>query len=51
MIISVNWLKKYTNINLPINDLVNLIGTRLVEVASVESLAPEYKDVIIAKVI
>ena len=35
MIISVNWLKKYTNINLPINDLVNLIGTRLVEVESV----------------
>ena len=51
MIISVNWLKKYTNINLPINDLVNLIGTRLVEVESVESLAPKYKDVIIAKVI
>ncbi len=51
MIISVNWLKKYTNIDLPVNDLVDLIGTRLVEVESVQELAPKYKDVVIAKVI
>ena len=51
MIISVNWLKKFTDINLPINELIDLIGARLVEIESVESLAGKYKDVIIVKVV
>ena len=51
MIISVNWLKKFTDINLPINELIDLIGARLVEIESVQSLADKYKDVIIVKVV
>ena len=51
MIISVNWLKKYTKIDMPIEDLTTLIGSRLVEIESVESLGEKYKDVIIAEVV
>lgn len=51
MIISVNWLKKYTSIDLPIDQLATLIGERLVEIESVENLGEKYKDVVIAKVI
>lgn len=51
MIISVNWLKKFTDINLSIDELVELIGSRLVEVEGVEDLGAKYKDVLIAKVI
>ena len=32
MIISTNWLKKYTDIDLPIDELATLIGSRLVEI-------------------
>jgi len=51
MIISVNWLKKYTDIDLPIDELASLIGERLVEIESVIPLGEKYKDVIIARVI
>ncbi len=51
MIISINWLKKFTDISLPIDDLATLIGARLVEIESVEDLATKYKDVIVAKVV
>jgi len=51
MIISVNWLKKFTDISLSTSDLATLIGARLVEIESVESLAEKYKDVIIVKVV
>lgn len=51
MIISVNWLKQYTDIDIPVDELVTLIGERLVEVESVESLAEKYKDVVVAKVV
>ena len=51
MIISVNWLKKFTDITLSMNELTDLIGARLVEIESVKSLADKYKDVIIVKVV
>lgn len=51
MIISVNWLKKFTKINVSTNELVDLIGSRLVEVEGVEHLDKKYKDVVIAKVV
>jgi phenylalanyl-tRNA synthetase beta chain len=51
MIISVNWLKKFTEINLPIDRLATLIGARLVEIESTTDLAEKYKDVIIVKVV
>lgn len=51
MIISVNWLKKFTAIDAPINKLTELIGARLVEIEAVISLGEKYKDVIVVKVI
>lgn len=51
MIISLNWLKKYTAIDLPIGDLAELIGARLVEIESVQYIGNKYKDVVVAKVV
>lgn len=51
MIISVNWLKKFTDITGSIDELATLIGARLVEIESVENLGEKYKDVIVAKVV
>lgn len=51
MIVSVNWLKKYTDIDLPIDELATVIGARLVEIEDVVDMGAKYKDVIIAKVI
>lgn len=51
MIVSVNWLKHYTDITIPIEDLATLIGARLVEVENVEQLTEKYKDVVIVKVV
>ena len=50
MIISVNWLKKYTDIDVSIDELTALIGSRLVEVEDVIDLGKKYEGVIIAKV-
>lgn len=51
MIISVNWLKKFVDIDLPIDHLTTLIGARLVEIEQVINLSEKYKDVVVAKVI
>lgn len=51
MIISVNWLKKFTDIDMPIDQLATLIGERLVEIEEVIDLGVKYKDVIIARVV
>ncbi len=51
MIISVNWLKKYTDIDLSIDELTQLIGSRLVEIEEVIDLGKKYKGVVIAKVV
>lgn len=51
MIISVNWLKKFTDIDLPIDELVTLIGARIVEVENVIDLGAKYKDVIVVRVV
>lgn len=50
MIISLNWLKKFTDIDMPVNELVKLIGTRLVEVESVTDLGQKYENILIVKV-
>jgi phenylalanyl-tRNA synthetase beta chain len=50
MIISLNWLKKYVDINLPTSELVELIGSRLVEVESVTNLTEKYRGILIVKV-
>jgi phenylalanyl-tRNA synthetase beta chain len=51
MIISTNWLKKFTDIDMPIDELAVLIGARLVEIEEVIDLGAKYKDVVIAKVV
>lgn len=51
MIISLNWLKKFTAIDGTIDELTTLIGARLVEIEKVVSLGEKYKDVIIVKVV
>ncbi|MEI6228738.1 MAG: phenylalanine--tRNA ligase subunit beta [Candidatus Saccharibacteria bacterium] len=51
MIISLNWLKKFTDIDMPVDKLVELIGARLVEVESVTDLGKKYESVLIVKVI
>lgn len=50
MIISVNWLKKFTDIDSSIDELATLIGSRLVEIEAVTDLNKKYEGVIIAKV-
>lgn len=50
MIISLNWLKKFTDINIPVDDLATLIGARLVEIESVEHFGAKYDGVVIVKV-
>jgi phenylalanyl-tRNA synthetase beta chain len=51
MIISVNWLKKFTDIDVSIDELATLIGARLVEIEGVEYIGDKYKDVVVAKVV
>lgn len=51
MIISTNWLKKFTDIDMPIEELATLIGARLVEIEEVIDYGAKYKDVVVAKVV
>lgn len=51
MIISVNWLKKFVDIDLSIDELATRIGAQLVEIEAVEDLGAKYKDVIVARVV
>lgn len=51
MIISVNWLKKFTDIDCSIDELATLIGSRLVEIEEVIDLGAKYKGVVVAKVV
>ncbi len=51
MIISVNWLKHFTDIDVSIDELATLIGSRLVEIEKVINLGEKYQGVVIAKVV
>lgn len=51
MIVSINWLKKFTNISVSNDELATLIGARLVEIEEVIDLEEKYKDVVVAKVV
>lgn len=50
MIVSVNWLKKFTRIDRPVDELAELIGARLVEIEEIIDLGERYKEVTVAKV-
>ena len=53
MLISLNALKRYVKIpdSLSTEDLMKLIGSRLVEVEGTESLAEKYQNIYVAKVV
>lgn len=51
MIISVNWLKKFTDIDVSVDELATLIGARLVEIEKVIDLGKKYRDVLVVKVV
>jgi len=51
MIISVNWLKKFTDIDMPVSELATLIGARLVEIEEIIDLGAKYEDVVIVRVV
>lgn len=51
MIVSLNWLKKFVDIDIPVEELATLIGERLVEIEGIEDLSEKYKDVLVVKVI
>lgn len=53
MLISLNEIKKYVKVPAEVSDqeLIDLIGSRLVEVEEVIDLAPKYKGVYVAKVV
>lgn len=50
MIISLNWLKKFTDITVPIEELSVLIGSRLVEIENVIDFGAKYQGIVIAAV-
>jgi phenylalanyl-tRNA synthetase beta chain len=51
MIISVNWLKKFTEVTASIDELTTLIGERLVEIEEVIDLGAKYRGVVVARVV
>lgn len=51
MIVSVNWLKKYIDFDISIDELADIISERLVEVEEVIDLGKRYKDCKIVKVV
>ena len=51
MIISLNWLKKFVDIDVSVDKLVDLINTRLVEIESVTEIGKKYDNVLIVRVV
>lgn len=51
MKISVNWLREFTSVKLPVDDLVAKIGAQLGEVEEVVDLGQYYEGVVVAKVV
>lgn len=50
MKLSLNWLKQYVDISIPTDDLIKLIGSRLVEVEEVVDLSKKYQGIKIVEV-
>jgi phenylalanyl-tRNA synthetase beta chain len=51
MKISVNWLRQFTEVNLPVDELVEKIGAQLGAVEEVVDLGKKYQGIIVAKVV
>lgn len=50
MLISLNWLKKFTAVESPPAELAKLIGSRLVEIEEVIDLGARYEGVVVAEI-
>jgi phenylalanyl-tRNA synthetase beta chain len=50
MILSLNWIKQFTEVDGSIDELTKLIGTRLVEIENVTDLGAKYQGIIVAKI-
>lgn len=50
MKISVNWIKEFTDIKLPVDELVTKIGAQLGEVEEVINLGERYEGIVVARV-
>lgn len=51
MKISLNWVKEYAKLDLPVDELVAKIGAQLGAVESVTNLGERYKGIVVAKVV
>ncbi len=51
MKVSLNWVKEFTKVDLPIDQLVDKIGAQLGAVEQVEDLGKKYQGIVVAKVI
>src|SRR5665213_2575194 len=51
MKVSLNWIKEFTDVTLPVDKLVELIGAQLGAVDQVINLEERYKDALIVKVV
>lgn len=51
MIVSLNTIKKYVDINVSVDELAELIGARLVEIEEVIDIGAKYKGIVIARVV
>lgn len=51
MIISLNWLKKYVQIDLPVDELATLIGARLVEIEKIIDLGKKYQGALVVEAV
>jgi phenylalanyl-tRNA synthetase beta chain len=51
MKVSLNWIKEFTDVKLPLEELVSKIGAQLGAVENVTDLSPKYKGIVIAGVV
>jgi phenylalanyl-tRNA synthetase beta chain len=51
MLVSLNWLRKFVKLDIPVDELVELIGARLVEVEGVIDERKKYDNIYVVKVV
>lgn len=51
MKISLNWIKEFTDVDMPVGELVEKIGAQLGEVEEVINLGEKYEGIVVAKVV
>jgi phenylalanyl-tRNA synthetase beta chain len=51
MKVSLNWVKEFTPVELPVDEVVRKIGAQLGEVEGVENIGPKYDKAVVVKVV